>query len=169
MKGFTLIELITVVLMLGIMAATAAPRFLGISSEAKASTVNHIAGVIKSAVDLTRAKAIVNNKATGDNSITIDGQQVGVFDGYPRGYWSITFKHLLDIEVDTSLDNPRMECPSKWCVMDWKSINGSTTKSDGMLKIFPKGHKFFFDDCGVYYRNRQDGNEPKITIVTECC
>ena len=55
-KGFTLIELIIVIVVLGILSVVAAPRFIDISSDAKAAKVESLAASIKSAATLYRMK-----------------------------------------------------------------------------------------------------------------
>lgn len=58
-SGFTLIELVVVIVILGILAATATPKFLDFSSDTRASTVNALAGSIKSDAQMINAKAII--------------------------------------------------------------------------------------------------------------
>lgn len=85
--GFTLIELVVVIVILGVLSVIAAPRFINLSSDAKKAWRKSVAAEIKSAVDLTSLKCAVNstcNPDTAHKSLNINGASVSLLGQWPQ-------------------------------------------------------------------------------------
>jgi MSHA pilin protein MshA len=80
-RGFTLIELVVVIVILGILAAFAVPKFMGLEAQARTSTVNSMAGSIKSAA--TMAYGVWLSSGVGGNTVTINNVPIALAFGYP--------------------------------------------------------------------------------------
>ena len=171
--GFTLIELIVVIVILGILAVTAAPKFMNLTSDANASVVKGLAGSIRSAYQLAYAKSRLT---FGNNGYSTTWKNSGWDSNLPV---INTIAGMLDIGV--SWDDYK-EFKSDGTAppnSDWIIYGKQIDQTEYSMTFVPKsapndaksGDNYSLKavdgngTCGVLY-NSGPANGPKITTPT---
>jgi MSHA pilin protein MshB len=84
-SGFTIIELVVVIILLGIMAATALPRFMDVTTEAHEAVVNSVQGALSSSGAMFHATWIAEGQPVAGTAMADYGSLLANADGYPCG------------------------------------------------------------------------------------
>lgn len=165
--GFTLIELVIVIVILGILGAIAAPRFINLQGDAYEANVKALAGSIKSATTLANTKAIINGYdsegtwTVDENTFEKGGGETGdlVFAfGFPAASENGILKMLQD---DSFADDT--------------TKTYKFTESDGTITISPSARDTASETdedkkCHVVYTEATNKNTPAtVEAFTKGC
>lgn len=160
-KGFTLIELVIVIVILGILSATAAPKFLNLTGDAKAATLQAVRASVENATTMAHAKALVRNETVGTATIEINGSDILFNDGWPRAVIT-SWTPLLDIELNdpTTAPNAPFDAVVSGTSIVWYAHKGSNLS-------FANAE---LSECYVkYVQSDASSTKPVITIVYSGC
>ncbi|MEH8160658.1 prepilin-type N-terminal cleavage/methylation domain-containing protein [Aeromonas veronii] len=134
--GFTLIELVIVIIILGILAVTAAPKFLNLQGDARQAAADGVKASLQSASQLVYSKAALLGIEGSSGAVSIAGDTIQTSYGYPVN---------ADVKKTVTLDG-------------WDQVSGS----DGIFKPNNAANS----QCQVVYNNNltSAGGVPSINV-----
>ena len=159
-QGFTIIELVVVIVILGIVSVAAANKFLNLQTDARISTLNGLKGGMEGASSMIYGKSVALgiDKAVSE-SIEIEGDFIQLAYGYPAAMNDETWSQLIE---STFLD-------AEWDTgnADWFFTNVSAT--DGIIIYAPASRKMEGDSCYLEYTEATSSSEPTFELTTSGC
>lgn len=169
-RGFTLIELIIVIVILGILAVTAAPKFIDIQGDATTSTLQGVKAALQGGSQLVYAKSAIagyQKNANSDDGATTTTDQVTI--GTTRVETEFGYPHA--DSMDATMLSGWVDLPTT----DWVLTVGDAatdTPAAGTFGIAPGTTEpdYSADTCHVIYNNPVDVNSsPVVTVVFAGC
>jgi MSHA pilin protein MshA len=142
-RGFTLIELVVVIIILGILAVVAAPKFINLKSDALIASLKGFQGALKSANTLVYSKAVLSGQEKLDpGSVILNGVNISTTVGYITPLADNIAK-ALDGSFEVVVDASKTDITADWAIF----YNAGTNPS---VSIYPKGFTSFAN-CNLHY------------------
>lgn len=184
-KGFTLIELVVVIVILGILAKVAIPKFLNLSQDAKIASLHGLEATVKSAVNLVYSKSVIRHSEkffiyagnTLDSYVStcpsdeVNGNVVCTTYGMPMAARNGILLALQN-DISYKIMSSAGECDSSW---NWcyYNLNGSPSgiSGSGTIYLAPSNSVGYTgmvaDSCVLRYtvQNNVDGTSSVTTKI----
>ncbi|SGZ04303.1 prepilin-type N-terminal cleavage/methylation domain-containing protein [Moritella viscosa] len=171
-NGFTLIELVIVIIILGVLAATAIPKFIHMKHDASSAVVQSVSATLKAAIGLVNVRKEIDGSET---SVDYNGNTVTLVAGNPKPD-ARQMRYLLNMDLPSSTWTPSwltVPCDnSAFCILGNRSYTNEpaidTVTSGHVVFFWPNG--YVLGSCFAYYANLEiEGSQPIIGFEDSGC
>lgn len=161
-KGFTLIELVVVIIILGVLSITAASKLIDVEQDAKLAVIKQIKADLHSTIEQLHMLAEIQNKLGGDAVVQTEYGPHQFWNGYPENY-SETAPQMSFLTRFYDLGPlQKQEGRYQFYANDIVIYENNNLSAIGISKT-----ELFTDKCYVEYRHTGAGQS--IKSITEGC
>ncbi|ABE56616.1 methylation [Shewanella denitrificans OS217] len=168
-QGFTLIELVVVIIILGILAVTAAPKFMNLQGDARIAALDGLEGALKGANSIIHSKSII----AGTNTLATSTVNVGGTTTVSIAYGYITSgASVADIETNIEaaldIDFQQLTDNTTTVTSDW----GVRRINDATFRLIPQSrtaNPAAASACYLQYTRATNTLDPVYLSVTTGC
>ena len=154
--GFTLVELTIVLVLLGLLASVAVPRFIDLGEEARTARLENIAGVMQSTITIVRAKAHASGLSPAESNPG-GNVQTGFAVDFGFGTTEVDWRNLCP--------ESRAEVGDRLTMLDFLSIDADGTRFRTNVTNRSTFVGFDLGTCYVEY----DSFDCEVRIVATDC
>ncbi|WP_259649542.1 type II secretion system protein [Shewanella sp. MBTL60-007] len=167
-NGFTLIELVVVIIVLAILSVIAASRFIELQSDARISSLKGLQAEMHGAMSVLYPKSVLqglqnkppedkNDPSSEENVIIIDGQKIHLAYGYPAADAANSWSKLILAKFEDSQFHPERSA-------DWYFHNNG---GDNFIRFMTQTKKYSGDNCYLKYTQAASPTTPPVFEIVD--